>query len=689
MFRIIWATPIGLSALLFFSLQPMIAKLILPAFGGGASIWIVCLVFFQVVLFTGYGYTFWLSKIRSLKVQISVHLVFLLGTLFWLPISPVFQGIISSEYSPTLLLFLFLTSTVFGPSAALCATSPLFQLWWSHAHSETTAYKFYSFSNIASLVGLFLYPFALEPILTLDQQIAFWSHLYLAFVVVTVLVLPIALRSNEANVDQHSQAEKLPSHRDLIHWILLPATGSILLLSISQILTTDIAPAPLLWILPLALYLLTYSIAFSLENFHLSGTLRVLFLVLFFLLPCILLKKLPLSTMEELLIALGSVFVFCSLLHGELSISKPKREALPLFYLLIAFGGGIGGLSVTVAAPILSNLNIELPIAMTVTFIVFIFSILRKHPSRWCSIILGVVTFSGAVLIFWLTSFSQYPESHRLYAIRNFYGQLVVQERPLSKSLKLRTLHHGSVEHGAQLIAATEREVLPPVSYYAPQSGIGLLFSHYEREFARSIQSSKKRLKVLAVGMGVGAISAYMQSEDVLRYIEVNPAVVDIAKRYFSYLSASPIEEQIFVSDGRVGLNRALRTHGPLGVDMIVLDAFNSDSIPTHLFTTEAFSLYFRHLKPDGAIAILYDTDYANLLPVLQGHANQNHKSMFSIHSDKDEELGIRAVSWAIITSRPALIADERFWQYKTNPTEPSIVWSDSFSDTWSVIDWR
>jgi hypothetical protein len=691
MFQTTWATQITLSAILYFLVQPMIAKLLLPVFGGGTSVWIVCLAFFQLTLFLGYGYSFWLSQVRSFRKQFFIHFFFLLFTVLWFPFGPFPEAASSGTYSPPAIHLLQLLFTLIsGPMIVLTSTSPLLQFWWSHARSELTAYRFYSLSNIASLLGLIAYPVLFERTLNLQQQIALWSYLYLCFVLITCSSLSILFFRSNLRKNLKLETADLPSSNKLTVWIVFPAVGSVLLLSISRMITTDIAPAPLLWIVPLALYLVTFSITFLHKRFHLLPPVRILCLVCFLLLPATSFSDMPTSTWQELLVALSSLFAFCSLLHGELSLSKPKKESLTLFHLLVALGGGLGGLFVSVASPLLFDSNVEFVAGLMITGVIYLFSLKSHPPSKVLALPAGLVILIGTFFFLYLMSSESSHHIHQIYTTRNFYGSLTVKERILNDDKTLRILFHGNVEHGAQIISKSGIGQSFPVSYYSPSSGIGQLFAHFGRNITDQAQPPGKPLKVVAVGMGVGAVSAYMRDGDVLRYIEINPAVVDIADRYFSYIARSPIEEQIVVSDGRIGLEKALKAHGPLGADIIILDAFNSDLIPTHLLTSEAFELYFKHLKPEGAVAVLYDSDYSNLLPVLYGNAAIYKKQLLDIYSDGKLQEGIRGVSWAIISSRPELLNDDKFRSsLGKSPKESPVFWTDDFSNTLSVVSWK
>ncbi|MCI5065039.1 hypothetical protein MRY87_04875 [bacterium] len=699
MFLISWTILVSLSALLFFTIQPMIAKLLLPSFGGGASVWIVSLLFFQVVLFLGYGYSYLLSHVRPLRIQSWIHLAVLLFTFFWIPVHPIFETRVGVHlhHSPTKELVRLLVTSLFGPVLILAATGPILQYWWSRLHTTPGAYRFYALSNIASLLGLLLYPLLIERTLTLHTQFTLWSLLYLLFVSVFILTLMTCVRFQGAENTRNRKYSPLQLQKKFIAWILLPAVGTAILMSITRVITTDIAPAPLLWVLPLALYLGTFSIAFSRERFHLSTGMRISYTTFLLLLPCSLMQTLQTSTWQELFIALGSLFSFCSLLHGELSRSKPEKEYLPLFYLCIALGGSLGGSFAAIGSPLLLSTTLELFLLLLIIVFVF-FQSLRVHaPSRLIRTALSLTLCTGLFLTTVLAWSNHFTTVQLLSSSRNFYGELLVKEKALPEGRTLRTLFHGSMEHGAQLIS-NKREREPfPTSYYSPMSGIGLLFEHFDRRFPRSRRGSSREeklpttppLKVIAIGMGVGAVSSYLHSGDILRYYEINPAVVDIAREYFSYLSSSPGEEQVMVSDGRLGLEQALRNRGPLHADILILDAFNSDSIPTHLLTAEAFALYRKHIQADGVIAVLYDSDYSNLLPILQGHARANDLMLFDVYSQQDSSNGIREVSWAMISSRTQLLEDENFKDTRTTLPEDPVIWTDEFSPTWAAIDWR
>lgn len=353
--------------------------------------------------------------------------------------------------------------------------------------------------------------------------------------------------------------------------------------------------------------------------------------------------------------------------------------------------GSLGGVFVSVIAPNLFNSFHERSIGLLLVYLLALFCMGKDGLGKFASFSRGMLIVLGlmGVVGYSFLSFEQISSKERvLYGKRNFYGRSIVYEREIDDGATVRVLQHGTIEHGAQIFDRDGRGATSPVSYYSPLSGIGELFAFYNR-FAEEGSFEVEPIQVVAVGLGTGAISSYLRRGDFLQYFEINPAVVNIATQYFTYLSKSPVAERITLADGRLGLEHALAENGPFQADIVILDAFNSDSIPTHLLTREAFELYWKHLKPDGVLAVLFDSNLADLLPVVAANAAILSKHCLLLSSEGVRERGIRAVSWTLVTSNERLLRDARFEGDEVRERADVEPWTDSFSDVWSVIRWN
>ncbi len=668
---------IFLSATLLFLVQPMMAKVLLPYFGGSAAVWTACMLFFQLLLLAGYCYAHWLSRLGSLQRQLLLHSSLLLLSLLWLPwLGQITTAGTSSQPAPAIIALLFIS--VGGPYLMLSATGPLLQRWFSQRFPLRSPYRLYALSNLGSLGGLISYPFLVEPWLPLAQQNLLWAGGYGLFSLLCLALLwrtlwPLASSQPLLNLASSSQASGWQ------RWLALSACGVVLLLAITHEMTQNISPVPFLWIVPLCLYLLSYILAFGNEHWY-QRTFWLYLFVLGLVMALILIYFGRLfDLVSQLVLYLVILFSGCMLCHGELARLKPQVQQLTGFYLALALGGVLGGAAVSLLAPQLFSQFWEFPLVL---LLIYLLVVSGQQQSRWLKAgwLAGGLLFAGSfVLLEW--QFSRFD----LHNSRNFYGKLTVRDVQLADQPQ-RQLIDGTTSHGAQYLADELRHI--PLSYYRPSTGIALALQQFVPASPLRQPQQLQQRKVGIIGLGAGALASYGQAGDQYRFYELNLDVTRIANQYFSYLADSQADISIADGDGRLQLAAELATAGSQQYDILVLDAFSSDAIPLHLLTWEAFSLYWQHLMDDGILAVHISNNYLDLTSVLRNHAQVSGKQAFFIHTPADTD-NPAATEWLLITSNsrfsrlPALQQMQSPWPAPLNPT---VKWTDQYSNLLQVL---
>ncbi|AGH45711.1 hypothetical protein [Paraglaciecola psychrophila] len=614
-----------ISAFLIFQIQPIISKIILPWFGGGASVWTTCMLFFQFFLLIGYLYAYILTKILKVKHQIVVHLVFLLCSLFLLPynISDIQNTLSSGPPTWAVLKVLFLGLGF--PYLILSANTPLLQHWFTRETNGANPYRLYAISNIGSFLALVSYPVLFEPFMTLDWQVKMWSSIYYLFVLLVAWIFFIVVKQNNKDshfIPEHIINPKVGSFR-LILWFMLSALGVVLLVSTTNALTQNVPPVPFLWLAPLAIYLLTYVVTFS----NLGIYVRYLWLPFFMLLSFVALLIYfiggQFDIITQLLIYLLILLCGCMICHGELNSLKPKQGNTTLFYLVLSCGGVFGSFLVSFVAKSVFDEFLEFPLAIFSVLVLATASLLWNKQDILVDakpILSGVnhrhlsilAAGSTVVALVWLLAFSKLNNQYQQYDIakaRNFYGILTVKDITKDK-VNERRLIDGTTSHGSQSLPLSKSAV--PLSYYRPGTGVQLVIEEL---------SSDINLQVGIIGLGVGALAAYGQPGDHYTFYELNPLVSDFANEYFSYLDRSNAAVDVKLGDARVTLQHELDLGLNNGFDLLIIDAFSGDLIPTHLMTNEAFLLYQQHIKTQGVMALHLSNRHLSLLPVIIQHS--------------------------------------------------------------------
>lgn len=703
---LLYALTISLSAFLLFEVQPVIAKMILPWFGGTSAVWTTCMLFFQAVLLGGYLYAHWLHEKLPSRRQAWLHIAALAASLAALPIVPNAAWKAASAGNPSLRILALLAVTVGAPYLLLSSTSPLLQAWYARHHRSGMPYRLFALSNGASMLALLSYPLLVEPNLPTRMQAMAWSAGYAVFAVLCGLTAwrssrePLAAGEaapvEEATGDPSSMAPlPAPISTDHFLWIMLSACASVLLLAVTTHLTQDIAAIPFLWILPLSVYLLSFIICFEAPRFY----RRMVFLPLVaaalafmayelwpyrqnlpspgFLLPVVLyFQNLPMRA--SIILFAVALFICCMGCHGELVRTRPHPRYLTRFYVSVALGGVCGGLFVGLLAPGIFHAYDEFPIGLALCALL-VFRVLYPDASRlphiWKWLATGALAAVVCSYLAGLVVVMQEMTGGYRLAERNFYGQLKVREdgNPVDYEYASLQLIHGTINHGEQFVREPYRH--QPVTYFCPESGVGRAM--------RAQQGHPRRIGML--GLGCGTLAAYGQAGDTIRIYEINPLVVELANREFTYLRDTPAKVEIVMGDGRLNLE----SEPSQQFDILVMDAFSGDSVPVHLITREAFQTYFRHLKPDGIVAVNITNNYLDLEPVMERAAAAVDKVAYSYFFEgAPEDEVCFASAWA-------LIMDRRTWEARTTLHENSKLlrqvrkfrtWTDDFSNMFGIL---
>ena len=677
------------SAFLVFQVEPLIANVILPWFGGGAAVWTVCLLFFQVVLLLGYLYAYLLTWVIAPRLQGWLHAALLAASLLTLPILPKDSWKPTGPEYPALHILLVLAMVVGLPFFLLSATSPLLQVWLSRAKKDGAVYRLYALSNAGSLIGLLSYPALVEPRLSTVRQAGSWSVAYAA---VALACGAIALsQRGDATQPLKIGDSPVPDWKRRMLWVGLTACSSALLLSITTYTSQNITAVPFLWVLPLSLYMLSFILCFAGPRWYprklllrllavaIAGTTYALF-------PSF--SGLPLWLL--ILLFCGVLFICCMFCHGELARLKPEPSRLTSFYALSSLGSVVGATFVAVVAPQLFSGFYELHVAlgMCALLVVAVHRGDPESPLRYGDSQLPWLALNGlaAAVIGALFFAARAQLADTPLMVRNFYGVLRVSEevapnvvllqdgnQPREDAARIRRLMNGTISHGLQFLAPARRD--QPTSYYGPNSGIGV---------ALKAPGSRGPLRVGVIGLGVGTVAAYGRDGDTYTFYEINPLVFRLAQEQFSFLRDSKAHLAFVMGDARLTLER----EPPQQFDVLAVDAFSSDAIPVHLLTIEAFQLYFRHLRPDGILAVHISNRHLNLAPVVSAAAARLGKDAVLISNQNDRPNGISLANWVLLANHEVfggLPSIGKVGQLLAASGNEKL-WTDSYSSLFAVL---
>jgi hypothetical protein len=717
---------IALGAFLLFLVQPLIARFILPWFGGGPTVWTGCMLFFQVALLAGYAYSHlvirWLGPIRAAKL----HGIGLVASLFFLPLIPSERWQPEAGSGAVAGILLVLVMTVGLPYLVLSTTGPLIQSWFVHVFPQRSPYRLFALSNLGSLLGLFAYPFLFEPWLKLSTQAWGWSALFLLYAVACAGCLILAIRKDEIAApsadspspqsDMTHDFESMSSFHQVLRvlfWLVLAFVPSLLLVATTAQISQEVAVVPFLWTLPLGLYLLSFVICFDRPRWYHRGFWGVAMVITLILAVGCLYAGPKARLGFQLMFYCGALFTVCVSCHGELVRLKPNPQQLTLFYLCLSIGGALGGLFVALVAPVIFADYWELSVAYFIAPVIMLLSWSfagrkRLRASRGLQIAVGcgglLTLVWGGVL--WIEGVS----AHNLLAyniekkgwfqgfvetaprfLRVYQPSVYFQDRDEYGVLKVTQgvwgmeLVNGRILHGVQ--PWDEEHRMTPTSYYSDRSGLGVAMEHYLLQLPQG-----RPRKVGVIGLGTGAIAAWGEAGDQYTFYELNPNVKRVAEDYFSYLNDTPADLKVVLGDARLALERELERQGAQEYQLLILDAFSSDAIPMHLLTREAMDLYLQHLATHGILAVHVSNRFLNLAPLVRNLA-EDAGYQAELVACKSSGDGLHAASlWVLVTRNQEFLQKPEV-QDKIEGWEEDfrndVRWTDDFGSLWQVMGRR
>ncbi len=684
-----------LSAFLLFLVEPMTAKRLLPQLGGSAAVWITCLVFFQTALLAGYCYAHWIAKRLRPPGQAIAHSTLLalamIGLAFRARPSPA-----AATWHPLWATLWMLTAMIGLPFVALAATTPLVQSWRARIRERRGDSRFwglFALSNSGAMLALVLYPWLIEPHCALQMQRVAWA---IGFVVSAMGCAAVAWRQARRSTirGQHREEEELssraedrsrsisssakaeamidrPSADRRALWLLLPAASSMLLCAITAHLSQNVAAVPLLWIVPLAAYLLSFIVTFAGPRWYLrSFALRMLAFSIATV-GYLVAKQITVPLLISLPVYVAALFVICYFCHGELYRLRPPASETTVFYLVIAAGSALGAIFIGVAAPMLFSLNYDL--ALSVIFLTAL-AIATTWRSGW---LVRAFWIAGTAAMIWAASLNVRALRHdAISQLRGFYGSLrVIQTFAIPGPGIQRTLMSGTIQHGIQVFNDELRR--RGTSYYAPDSGVGL---------ALRFCCDRKPRRIGVVGLGAGTLAVYGEPGDSITFYEIDPLVERLARARFSYLKECRAPVNVILGDARV----SLENQPPQNYDVLVLDAFSGDAIPVHLLTAEAIELYRRHLKPGAILAFHISNQYVDLAPLLAEEARHAGMIALGVHSLANDEEGEFSADWVLMSANAEFFRQPEV-AIASRPILPRPglrLWTDNFNSLLPLIKW-
>jgi spermidine synthase len=697
------------SAFLIFLVQPIVAKRIVPWFGGVPAVWSVCLAFYQTTLFAGYAYAYLLIGRAGPRTQLVVHAAAIAAAAIALPVLPSDAWKPEGTGDPTAEIIAMLLANVALPFFALAATGPLVAVWFARRYPGRSPYPLYAVSNLGSLVALLAYPFALEPRLPLSATGQLWSGAFLATAASVIACAALASRTHAAAAPEPAPvtdaggADATPGRIAL--WVLLSACAVVLLMGVTNHLCLDVASIPFLWILPLAIYLLTLIVCFGAPRIYLRIPFALLAVVASFPLQIARLFRLAAAFVDALggmltfEIARNGVFLFavCMVLHGELYRLRPPARSLTTYYLCTSGGGALGGLAVGLVAPRVFIGFYELDIGIALACVLALFAwrldatgFFRATAPGWrfaIAVALGVVALGIQG-----SQFLDRPAGV-IHQERSFFGVLRVEDKtPRPPTPPHRALLHGTTMHGAQIVGQEDK----PTTYYGLHTGI---------ELALGMRTPDVPVEVGVIGLGTGTLSAYGRPGDHFRFFEIDPAVIRLTRDggYFTFLSRSKATVDIIQGDGRISVARERERNAPL-FDYLIVDAYSSDAVPIHLLTREAIALYVASLSPDGFLAIHTSSRNFDMMPTLFRVADEMKLPVVNLGNSEAPVHLSNASTWVFFCRNEerlrelARAAQQRYRARGVRMTRPPVIWpspemiaraplwTDDYSDLFRVL---
>ncbi|HEY6972179.1 MAG TPA: fused MFS/spermidine synthase [Candidatus Angelobacter sp.] len=683
--RWLFGATIFLSAFLLFLVQPILGKIILPWFGGSAGVWAACLLYFQASLLVGYAYAHCLRRYLSSRRQMQVHILLLAVSIALLPIlpSPSWRNLGSAD--PAIRILGLLAATVGLPYLLVCTTSPLIQSWYAAITPGQSAYRFYALSNLGSMLGLISFPVLVEPRLTSHSQAWGWSGAYVVFVVLCAMAAWYGWKRQQTTEDGQSREElrldwKQPFTTQVL-WVALAACGAAMMMAVTNYLSQNIAPIPLLWILPLGLYLFSFVLCFDTERIYKRVIWIPAMMIGLSAMAFVMFHNGGTTNLGRSVPAmLAGLFCCCMVCHGELTRNKPPTRFLTYFYLLVSAGGVLGGFFVAIVAPHIFKSFAELPILMAIC--AALAAVMAWKAGRELYVV-GRVMICAALLSF-TVGLSAYMaiHKHRMdrkydFQVRNFYGVLQVRDLETGdEDGRVRSLIHGIIEHGAQVLDPNLRR--EPTLYYIRTSGVGLAIEY--------LKARSHHIRVGTIGLGAGVVASYCRVGDVYRFYEINPEVVKIANSRFTFLEDCRGKLDVLLGDARLTLEK----QEPQDFDLLAVDAFSGDAIPVHLITREAFVEYFRHLDSNGILAIHVSNKYLDLVPVVARIAENLGKHAIGVYDTGLDGSYPSDSDWVLVANNAEIFDDKIFEADSVEPVKTVSkvpLWTDNYSNVLQILD--
>jgi len=667
-----FAVTTGLSAFLLFLVQPLISKAILPWFGGGPGVWTTAMLFFQLVLLAGYAYAHGLSARLPARVQVAVHCVVLAVGLLCLPVALNAAWKPTTADDPVLRILGLLSLSVGVPYFALSTTGPLLQRWFGTLFPGRVPYGLYALSNAGSLLALLAYPTVFEGRFDVVDQSRGWSWAFGAFALGVVGCAAGLLTRTTTTIVSTEAVEPAPrgtsTQRDRSLWFALSMMPSWMLLAITNQLCVDVASVPFLWVAPLTLYLLSFIICFGSPRAYHRGVFAALWVIATTALCGQLIDPTEGPLTRQVAIYLAAFAACAMLCHGELARRRPALDKLTEYYLWISIGGAAGGLFVGVLSPYIFVDYYELHLGVIACYGLVLALLVADRrlpgvrlPLLLTALGLGVSMFGLAAAIS-LSQGADQVSGRTISQLRNFYGVLRVAE-----TKGARILSHGRIWHGIQRTEPERRS--EATLYYGEDSGIARVL--------RQSQSNVLPQRIGVVGLGIGTLARFGKRGDVYRFYEIDPNVIELAQKHFTFLKDTAARVEIIEGDARLTLER----EAPQRFDVLVIDAFSSDAIPIHLLTKEAFAIYRRHIRDDGVLAVHVSNRYLDLVPVALGSGRETSLTVRVVRVEANFEKLISPSTWVLLAPDPARLT----FGSSESSVKPRL-WTDSRSSLFDVL---
>lgn len=664
-----------------FQIQPMMAKALLPIFGGTVLVWAVCLLFFQSVLLLGYAFSNWLIQKHDIKKQFLIHGTLVLLSIFFLPYSDIAFQKLPEYLHPGIKILLYLLLKIGLPYFVISCTMPLLQNWYASRFPEKNSYRIFSFSNFGAMLALLSYPLIFETYYKLSIQTNIWSILFYFYVAFIVLSAVQSRKVWNLKIANDAMAVKIRAGKKFF-WTALSFCGVILMLSYSNTVCQDIASMPFLWVLPLGLYLLSFIVAYEFPIFQSLRVGSILFF-LGFVATTFWEVAFYFSSTKILIVEISTYFISLFLIliscHGQLARMRASHKEMSVYYLCMAIGGALGSLFISFIVPLLFKGYWELHFSLLFTFsvlgVAFYSNFKNQLSDRFKRYywLFNSAVFSVFVALWVMYASFTFMQTKDIK--RNFFGVLKVVQRKNDGNKSVIELLSGRVIHGSEFADQLENDDMTPKTYYGSESGVGILFSEF--------WSKKESLKTGVIGLGVGTLASYNRENDEMTFYEINPEVHGLSKKYFNYLPKARGKLNFKVGDGRLLVDEEENNK----FDIIVVDGFSGDAIPIHLITQEALRSYFNKLLPNGSVALNITNKHLDVLPVLRGGANSLNLDFTCHEQEDDSENDIYANRWILLKRKNAQTFAENDRLKNNCQTKISnILWTDQYSNLLQVL---